>query len=168
MIPVVIGTHPDRAEWLTDCLAAIKATSSPRRTVVVHSTGGYEAAAIRTGCEQFPRFLFIHDSVTILHKDFWKAVDASGPAWLAGHPPMCMAIYDTAAVEPHLPDHEVTKHESCLLEGHLPTVIPMPTLWPEITDTNHLRMEHRHGRLNMVLGNELWLKHKGNWGQGPL
>lgn len=165
MIPVVVGTHPDRAAWLEDCLASIKATSSPRREIYVHKTGGYEPAAIHSGCARFDRFLFIHDSVTILHGDFWSTVDSSGPAWLAGWPPMCLAIYDTASVQIHLPVHEVTKLEACHLEGYLPSVVPMPTIWPDVTDANHLRMEERHGRLNMVLGNDLWEKHKGNWGQ---
>lgn len=165
MIPVVIGTHPDRTEWLDDCLTSIKKTSSPKREIFIHRTGGYEPAAIRAGCGKFEQFLFIHDSVTILHKDFWSTIDKSGPAWLAGWPPMFLAIYNRADVLMHLPLEEVTKQGACNLEGSLPSVVPMKTIWPEITDANRLRMEERHGRLNMVLGNELWIKHKGNWGQ---
>lgn len=165
LTPVVIGTHPDRKPWLNDCLSSIKATSSPRRTIHIHEPGGYEPAAIRAGCSKFERFLFIHDSVTILHRDFWNVVDTSGPAWLAGWPPMMLAIYDRASVEIHLPVHDVSKLEACHLEGSLPSVVPMPTIWPEVTDATHLRMEERHGRLNMVLGNHLWEKHKGYWGQ---
>lgn len=165
MIPVVIGTHPDRGEWLEDCLTSIKRTSSTKREVFVHETGGYEPAAILAGCSRFETFLFIHDSVTILHKDFWKTIDKSGPAWLSGWPPMLMAIYNRDDVQIHMPRHQVTKQEACNLEGSLPSVVPMKTIWPEITDDNRLRMEERHGRLNMILGNHLWEKAKGNWGQ---
>lgn len=165
MLPVVIGTHPDRKPWLDDCVKSIRATSKHRR-ILIHQTGGYEPAAIRTGCATFPRFLFLHDSVTILHPDFWKTIDASEPAWLAGWPHMLLAIYQAADVEPHLPHHEVTKTESIHLEGHLPTVLPMPALWPDVTDANHLRREVRHGRDNLVLGIPgVWEKHKGHWGQ---
>ena len=165
MIPVVIGTHPDRSMWLEDCLTSIKATSSPKREVFVHRTGGYEPAAIRSGCSKFEQFLFIHDSVTILQEEFWEIIDASGPAWLAGWPPMFLAIYNRADVQMHLPLDEVTKQGACNLEGSLPSVVPMTTIWPDITDQTHLRMEERHGRLNMILGNHLWEKAKGNWGQ---
>jgi hypothetical protein len=41
----------------------------------------------------------------------------------------------------------------------------MPSLWPNVIDITHLRMEERHGRQNKILGNDLWEKAKGNWGQ---
>lgn len=163
LTPVVIGTHPDRTPWINDCLASIRATSSRRRRIHIHRTGGYEPAAIRTGCATFERFLFLQDSVTILHPDFWDTIDASGPAWLAGWPPMFLAIYNATDVEPLLPEHQISKVESTHLEGALPYRLNMPTLWPDITDANHLRREDRHGRDNLVLGNHLFLKHKGTW-----
>jgi len=79
---------------------------------------------------------------------------------------MLIAIYKSADIEPHLPTREVSKREAIELEGTLPARVIMNTIWPEITDNTHLRMEERHGRMNMVLGNHLWTKHKGDWGQG--
>lgn len=163
LTPVVIGTHPDRAAWLEDCLTSIRATSSKRRKILIHETGGYEPAAIRTGCATFDRFVYLQDSVTILHPDFWEAIDASEPAWLAGHPPMFLAIYDTATVAPLLPVGPVDKGEAIRLESHLPSVLPMPTLWPDVTDATALRREDKHGRDNLVLGNQYFLKWKGTW-----
>jgi hypothetical protein len=168
MYPVVVGTNRERTAWLNDCLQSIRATSKPRRFIYVHKDGGFEPAAIRAGCAKFDRFLFIHDSVVIQHPDFWTAIDNSEPAWLAGWPPMMIAVYEAQDVLPHLPEHDVTKREAVQLESTLPGLLNMPTIWPDITDANHLRMEERHGRTNMVLGNELWEKYKGNWGQGPL
>lgn len=166
MIPVVIGTHPERTAWLDDCLTSIKATSKPRRRIYVHRDGGYESAALRAGAARFKRFLFLHDSVTILHADFWTTVDASGPAWLAGPPHMQLGIYDSATVLPLLPTHDLTKTESIYWESHLPTLLPaQPMLWPDVTDATALRHDQRHGRENKVLGNHLWTKHKGHWGQ---
>jgi hypothetical protein len=165
MIPVVIGTNPERGAWLDDCLKSIRATTR-RRRVLIHRTGGYEPAALRTGCATFSRFVFLHDSVTILHPDFWAAVDASGPAWLAGAPHMNMGIFDSAALSPLLPDTEASKDDAIRLENDLPMRLPgMGVLWPDVIDTTHLRMESRHGRMNLVLGNHLFEKHKGSWGQ---
>lgn len=163
LTPVVVGTNPERTAWLDDCMASIRETSSSRRKVVVHETGGYEPAAILTGCANFDRFVFIHDSVTILHPDFWETIDASDPAWLAGHPPMYLAVYDAATVEPLLPVGPVDKGEAIRFESHLPTILPMPTLWPEVTDATALRREVKHGRDNLVLGNQYFLKWKGTW-----
>src|SRR5690606_20970585 len=128
-----------------------------------HDTGGYEPPAIRAGCERFPRFLYLHDSVTILQPGFWKIIDASPPAWLTGPPPMFLAIYNTVDVEPLLPTHELTKADSIHWEGHLPHLLRMPTIWPDVVDATALRREHRHGRDNLVLGNDLFLKWKGTW-----
>lgn len=167
LTPVVIGTHPERTHWLNDCLTSIKATTSPRRRIHIHQTGGYEPAAILDGCQQFDRFLFIHDSVTILSRDFWTTIDASGPAWLAGAPHMFLAIYNAATVQPALPTTELTKSDAIHWENHLPAQLPpMPVLWPNVTDATALRHETRHGRDNKVLGVDgIWEKHKGNWGQ---
>lgn len=165
MLPVVVGTHPDRSAWLKDCIKSIRATSRHRR-VLIHRTGGYEPAALRTGCAAFPRFLFLHDSVTILHPKFWTAIDTSGPAWIAGPPHMSMGIFDSEALLPLLPEGEASKSDAINLENDLPMRLPgMGVLWPDVIDTTHLRMESRHGRMNMVLGNDLFEKHKGNWGQ---
>lgn len=167
LTPVIIGTHPDRKPWLDDCLKSIRSTSSPRRRVAVHGTGGYEPAALRTGCDTFDRFLFLHDSVTILDRDFWEVIDATPQRWLAGSPHMHLGVYQTAELAPHLPQHEVDKNGAIRSESDLPQHLPNmnPPLWPEINDLNFLRREVRHGRENLVLGNHMWEKHKGNWGQ---
>lgn len=166
LTPVVVGTHPDRTDWLDDCLASIRATSTKRRKILVHETGGYEPAGILTGCATYNRFLYIHDSVTILSKDFWQTIDNSGPAWLAGHPPMFLAIYDAHTVAPLMPTGKVSKREAISLESNLPSALTMPTIWPDVSDATALRHEVKHGRDNLVLGNDYFLKHKGNWGQG--
>lgn len=167
MIPVVVGTHPDRTAWLRDCLKSIR-TTTRRRRVLVHHTGGYELAALRAGIQKFDRFLFIHDSVTILHPEFWQAIDNfGGPAWLTAPPPMHLGIHDRTQLQPVLESYplEVDKRMSITTEGELPLRLNYGTIWPEITDATALRREERHGRDNLVLGNHLFEKHKGNWGQ---
>lgn len=169
MIPVVVGTNPSRHEWMQDCVRSIRETSRYRR-VLIHRSGGFEVAALRTGIQNFPRFLLLHDSVTILSPDFWNVIDSTdGPAWLTGGPPMHLGIHDSAQLRPILETYpaEIDKRASIFTEGDLPSRVNYATIWPEINDATALRMEHRHGRDNLVLGNDLFEKHKGNWGQTP-
>lgn len=167
MLPIVVGTNPERTEWLKDCLASIRRTSS-RRRVLIHSDGGYEIAALRTAVKHFSRFVYIHDSCEVLSSDFWDVIDGlDGPAWLFGDPGMYLGVYDRPDLEPVLADapDPVDKRQSIEWEGRIRSVIHAPTLWPEVTDAAG-RLEERHGRMNLVLENRLLRKWKGNWGQG--
>lgn len=148
-------------------MASIRATSK-RRRVLVHTDGGYEITALRTGITNFPRFLFLHDSCEVLHPDFWTIIDITTPTWLFGGPPMFLAVYDSKDLDRALEDapygYDITKATSIAWEGELPKRLPYPTLWPEVTDaTGHI--QERHGRTNLVLENRLLRKWKGNWGQ---
>lgn len=165
MIPVVIGTNPGRRPWLNDCLTSIRATTK-RRRVFVHRTGGYELAALRAGTTRFKKFLYLHDSVEILHKDFWETIDAALPSWLFGAPHMYLAVYNTSDLISALAEapQTLTKADSIAWESELGTRIRYPILWPDVIDTTG-RYEERHGRTNLVLENELIRKWKGNWGQ---
>lgn len=166
MLPVVVGTNPDRRMWLTDCLKSIRATSKHRR-VFVHRTGGFEIAALRSGIELFDRFVYLHDSCEILSPDFWEAVDNTEPAWLFGGPPMYLAVYNSADLAAAIEDapHTMTKQWALAWESALPERLPMPTLWPNVTDATG-RYEEHHGRNNLILENGLLRKYKGHWGQG--
>lgn len=167
MLPVVIGTNPERRMWLTDCLKSIRATAKHRR-VLIHDTGGFEITALRTGIATFDRFLFLHDSCEILTPTFWETVDNSDPAWLFGGPPMYLGIYDSINLAPAIEDapQVMTKQWALAWEGALPERLPMPTLWPDIIDATG-RYEERHGRTNLILEKPGMLrKFKGHWGQG--
>lgn len=163
--PVVIGTNPERGDWLNDCLRSIRATTKNRR-VLIHDTGGYEISALRTGMKHFRRFLFLHDSCEVLHPDFWHTIDNSAPTWLFGGPPMYLAVYERNPLEEALTGSPETmdKSTSIAWEGELPKRLNYPTLWPEVTDAVG-RTEDRHGRPNLVLENDFLRKWKGSWGQ---
>lgn len=167
MLPIVVGTNPERTEWLKDCLASIRRTSS-RRRVLIHGDGGYEIAALRTAVKHFSRFVYIHDSCEVLSSDFWDVIDhLDGPSWLFGLPGMYLGVYDHADLAPILneaPD-PVDKAMSIQWEGRIRERLPYPTLWPDVVDATG-RYEERHGRMNLVLENDLLRKWKGNWGQG--
>jgi hypothetical protein len=157
VLPVVVGSHPN-SPWLEECVDSIRATT--KRRLLIHYDGGYEPAALRFGCSQVPRFVFIQDSVRILSPKFWEAIGTE-PAWLSGWPPMFMGIHESAQLLPHLPTGPVSKEDTIMLEAHLGTALGYRTIWPQITDHTALRTEHLHGRDNLVLGNRLWEKFKG-------
>lgn len=168
MLPVVIGTNPERGDWADDCVASIRATSS-RRRVYVHRDGGYELTALRAGMARFKRFVFLHDSCEVLDPAFWRIVDNAEPSWFFGGPPMYLSIYDSnqlgQAITTAPTGEEITKRAAIEWEGLLPLRLPMPTIWPEVHDGTG-RFEQHHGRQNLVLENTYLRKWKGNWGQG--
>lgn len=166
MLPVVLGTHPDRSVWLRDSLRSIRSTTRHRR-VLVHEPGGFEIAALRSGAARFKRFLYVQDSCEILTQDFWHIIDAlTEPAWLFGPPGMYLGVYNSRDLIPVLEQAPTTidKQTSIHWEGRIRELLPYPTLWPEVTDATGT-FEERHGRMNLVLRNELLAKWKGNWGQ---
>ena len=166
MIPVVIGTNPERRNWLDDCLTSIRRTSRPRRRILVHETGGYEIAALRTGAINFRKFLFLHDSCEVLSPHFWNIIDTADPTWLFGGPPMYLGVYDGPRLERAIIDapSEMTKASSIAWEGELAKRLQHPVLWPDVHDGTGTITAH-HGRANLVLENEHLRKWKGNWGQ---
>lgn len=161
LTPVVIGTNPERGAWLADCVATIPSN----RTVLVHDAGGYEIAALRTGCAHFDRFLFLHDSVTITDETFWDVIDAAPPSWLAASPSMYLAVHDTAQLAPVLETYPdtVDKETAILLERDLHARVAYDTIWPNVSDHTNLGTEERHGRMNLLVGNAYFIKWKGTW-----
>lgn len=161
LTPVVVGTNPERGHWLTDCLATIPAD----RPVLIHDTGGYEIAALRTGCARFSRFLFLQDSVTITNPTFWDVIDASGPAWLTAAPPMYLGIHHRDQLAPVLAAYPATvdKETAIALELDLHARVDYDTLWPDVTDRTALGTDERHGRTNLLVGNDYFVKRKGTW-----
>lgn len=163
LLPVVIGTNPERGDWLNDCIASVRATTK-RRRVLIHDAGGFEIAALRTGVAHFRRFLFIQDSCEVLHPTFWDVIDSTETAWLFGGPPMYMAVYNRDDLKPAIADAPQTmdKQSSIVWEGELAKRLEYPTLWPDVTDTTG-RIEEHHGRKNLVLENRYLRKFKGTW-----
>lgn len=159
MLPLVIGSHPG-SPWLQWWVEK----PPEDRTVFVHRQGGYEPAALLAAMEHFDRFLFLHDSTRILSPDFWTVVEPLEATWLTGHPPMFMAVHDTAQLEPHRLKLEQcdTKEQTIELESELPSLVAYETLWPKVTDHTASR-EHMHGRDNLVLSNRYFAKYKGTW-----
>lgn len=132
--------------------------------VLPHGRGGFELAHLRHAANQWSRFLYLKDSVTILNDAaFWSTIDNHvGPAWLAPWPGMYLGIYDSAQLLAVLGDAEaVTKADSLRWEADLHTHLAWPVLWPEASDANAKRIDMIDGLPELVIGNDIWEKTKG-------
>lgn len=78
---------------------------------------------------------------------------------------MFLGVHETAQLWPVLNDlpASMSKAEVIHLEAHISNLVDYDTIWPTITDRTALRREHKHGRDNLVLGNQHFEKWKGTW-----
>lgn len=77
---------------------------------------------------------------------------------------MFLGIWDKTAkpVIDALPATQ-SKEDSIQLEAQLPNTLNWPTIWPNVNDKNAIRAEVRHGRNNLIVGNEYFEKAKGTF-----
>jgi hypothetical protein len=165
---VVVGSSPDRQEWLADCSASIK------REHIVVVNFGFALAKIdwvmkNTNAE---RFLLLQDSWVIKDGGFWDLLEAHTGSIAINSDPYyfgCYAgVYERSVIEqigvPVMKDkrdaihHEIEWHKRYVGVAGEPTV-----LFPELTDANSLGMIELHGRTNLVLENDYIVKYKGTW-----
>jgi hypothetical protein len=165
---VVIGSSPDRQEWLADCSGSIK-----RDHIAVVNTG-FELGKIRWVIENTTadRFLFLQDSWLIKNEGFWDLLDAHSGSLAINSDPYyfgCYAgVYERSVIErigvPLMADkrdairNEVEWHKAYVQVAGEPTV-----LFPDLTDNNATGTVERHGRINLVLENKYIAKYKGTW-----
>lgn len=166
----VIGSSPDRTEWLADCSASIQ------REHIVVSGWGFELAKIRWVMDNTTaeRFLLLQDSWIVKSEGFWDLLEQfEGSVALTKDPYFfgCYAgVYERSVIERiGVPVVEDKRHSILLeidwhrkyVEAHgEPTV-----LFPELADRNATGIVERHGRENLVLENEFVVKYKGTWGR---
>lgn len=165
---VVIGSSPDRQEWLADCSASIN------REHIVVVNFGFELAKIgwvmqNTTAE---RFLLLQDSWVIKDDGFWDLLEAhSGSVAINSDPYYfgCYAgIYERSVIEqigvPVMADkrdairNEIDWHKAYVQVAGEPVV-----LFPDLTDNNATGTVQRHGRINLLLENKYIAKYKGTW-----
>ena len=164
----VIGSSPDRHEWLADCSASI------RREHIAVVNSGYELGKIRWVMENTnaDRFLFLQDSWQVKDDGLWDLLEAqSGSVAITNDPYYygCYAgVYERWVIEqigvPLIADkreairNEIDWHKSYVEVSGNPQV-----LFPELIDRNSTRQEEKHGRTNLVLENDYLIKYKGTW-----
>jgi hypothetical protein len=165
---IVIGSSPDRQEWLADCSASIK-----RDHIAVVNTG-FELGKIRWVIENTSadRFLFLQDSWIIKDKGFWDLLEAhSGSVAINSDPYYfgCYAgVYERSVIDQigvpvittkrEAIDNEIAWHQDYVKVASEPLV-----LFPDLKDSNSTRQVEKHGRTNLVLENDYIAKYKGTW-----
>lgn len=165
---IVIGSSPDRAEWLE-----ISSGSIGREHLIV-SNWGYELNKIRWVIENTAaeRFLFLQDSWEIKSPEFFTLLEeTSGSVALTSDPYYfgCFAgIYERDIIQEIGIPNIKTKLEAVLAErswheeyvrvGGVPTV-----LFPELTDDRATEIRVLNGRENLILENKYVVKYKGTW-----
>jgi hypothetical protein len=125
---------------------------------------GYEMSALRLACTTYSQFVFLKESVTILKPDeFWAVIDrVQGPAWLSQPPSMYLGVYDSLTFMSRFAGVSAdNKLDSIRLESELNRVFRWPVLWPDVRDGTYKRVDFVDGRPEIVIGNDVWEKHKG-------
>jgi len=165
---IVIGSSPDRTEWLE-----ISSGSIGREHLIV-SNWGYELNKIRwiiqnTAAE---RFLFLQDSWQVKSPEFFDLLEkTSGSVAITSDPYFfgCFAgVYERTVIEkigiPNIGTKldavlaERSWHEEYVRVGGVPTV-----LFPELTDARATEVRVFNGRENLILENDYVVKYKGTW-----
>lgn len=165
---VVIGSSPDRHQWLADCSESIN------REHIAVVNEGYELGKIRWVMENTTaeRFLFLQDSWIIKDDRFWTLLEGlSGSVAITDDPYYygCYAgVYERWVIEkigiPTIIDKadsiskEITWHHQ-----YFQAVGEMTVLFPELRDANAILQVERHGRVNLLLENNYIAKYKGTW-----
>lgn len=165
---IVIGSSPDRAEWLQ------ASSGSIGREHIVVSNWGYELGKIAWVINNTTadRFLFLQDSWVVKTPDFFTLLEShSGSIALTRDPYFfgCFAgVYERSVIEQiGLPvmgskfaavEAERSWHEAYVKVAGEPTV-----LFPKLTDENAFYTLLHNGRENLVLENKYIRKYKGTW-----
>ena len=165
---IVIGSSPDRQNWLSECSASIN-----REHIAVVNTG-FELGKIDWVIKntKAKRFLFLQDSWVIKDDSFWELLEnEEGSVCLTADPYYygCYAgIYERRVIEQiGIPvieskldaiENEIAWHKDYVRIAGEPKV-----LFPDLTDKNATKTVEKNGRTNLVLENDYLVKYKGTW-----
>lgn len=168
---IVIGTTPDRVDWLTDCARSIG------RPFIVVSNYGYELGKIRWVVENttIERFLFLQDSVVIKSDKFWDLLEGySGSVSINQDPTYYgsyLGVYERSVLQRmDLPimesKRDAVTHEVDWARRYIQVHGPVPVMFPDLRDGENF--EVYQGRMNMVIENDYLKKYKGTWSYDQL
>lgn len=164
---VVIGSSPERAEWLAGASESI----GVEHIAVVNE--GYELAKIGWALNntRADRFLFLQDSFVVKDQGFFELLDAfTGSVALFDDPAPygCFAgVFERSALERVGIPAVASKRDSVRLEvdwcrDYVEAAGHVPILFPDLRDNTGVMQIH-NGRNNLVLENEFIKKFKGTW-----
>jgi hypothetical protein len=165
---IVIGSSPDRQEWLADCSSSIR-----REHIAVVNTG-FELGKIAwvINNTNADRFLFLQDSWLIKDEGFWDLLEShSGSVAINADPyyfGCYTGVYERWVIDeigvPFMRDkREAIKNEIDWHKAYVEVAGKPAVLFPELTDKNATGTVERHGRINLVLENDYIAKYKGTW-----
>jgi len=170
-VQIVIGTTPDRADWLTGCVASIA------RPHIVVSNYGYELGKIRWVMEHtnIDRFLFLQDSVIVKSEKFWELLDEYDGSVSINQDPAhygsYLGVYERKVLEQiDLPvmesKRDAVTHEVQWAKTYVKAAGEVPVMFPRLRDGE--QFEVYQGRMNMVIENDYIRKYKGTWSHTQL
>lgn len=167
MLPTIIGTQPDRAEWAAQALAHV-----PGDALVV-SVPGFELGKLRWVFENtsLERFLFIQDSVIVSSALYDLLSDFEGSVALLSDPVpfgCYLGVYDREVLArvgfPNIcSKREAVEAEIWWTQAYCREAGVVPVLFPDLRDSTARRRAQMFGRENLVLENEFMTKFKGTW-----
>lgn len=172
MIPVVIGTSPNRSHWLAECLKSL----GDRQTIVL-SDYTFELGKIKWIYENtnLDKFLFLQDSVIVKNLDFFDLIESHNGSISINKDPSyygCyLGVYEREVLNqmPEIPKvvkkSEAIYHEIYWNLQYVNHTKELTILFPELSDANAKKIEKKFGRENLVLENDYLIKYKGDWGQ---
>lgn len=165
---IVIGSSPDRAEWLQ------ASSGSIGREHIVVSNWGFELGKIAWVMNNTTanRFLFLQDSWVVKTPKLFTLLDSIDGSIAITQDPYyfgCFAgVYERHVIEdigvPVIESKfdavqaERYWHESYVQCNGEPTV-----LFPDLTDESSTQTIFLNGRENLILENEYLMKYKGTW-----
>jgi hypothetical protein len=166
---IVIGTTPDRSDWLKDCV------NSLREPCLVISDFNFELGKLNWASKQLSdRFFFFQDSVVFKQSSWiFELLENYEHVALTSDPVVYgtyMGIYDPKIlreIETPIPrsKKESIDYEISWTKTYIEKVGSVHVAFPELTDANATRKEMKYGRENLVLENDYIIKFKGDWGQ---
>jgi hypothetical protein len=170
---IVIGTSPDRSEWLAASSASIG------REHIVVSNWGFELGKIAWVMENTTaeRFFFLQDSWVVKTPALFTLLDNTvGSVALTQDPYYfgCFAgVYERSVIE-HIgvpvieTKFEAVQAERFWHESYVMTAGEPIVLFADLTDENATEVRFHNGRENLILENEYVRKYKGTWREDQL
>ena len=168
MLPTVIASSSDRAEWLAACAATV-----PGDWISV-AVPGFELGKLEWVFENtnLDRFLFVQDSVQIRSQALYARLSASTPSVaLLGDPRpfgCYLGVYDRKTLAkvgfPNIRSkREAVEAEIWWTEAYVKAAGEVEVLFPGLGDDSAQGPVEYLGRQNLVIGNEYFVKYKGTW-----
>lgn len=169
---IIIPTHEKFKQWLDNCLKTLTKVNYPIQIVVnTDEDNQYEMRAVRYGMENYKEFIVLQDTFEIKDdKIFDLFFKEPGTVFGNSQGQMFFNKYDSEQLKT-IPLPEVNdKLTAVIAESDLHSILMRKfkpkVLLPNFVDNN--KREHKFGRENMIIENDLVKKYKGTWSRSMI